>query len=194
MAINIVVPKEAQNEDLIRKARLMRSHKRFSNTSFTKRVDHEAGRHRTKRAGKEPAVCISCGALYSHRRWTAAEADRGTTEPEHRHPAKRVLCPACKQKSSADASGFVTVEGNFFVAHREDIDHLVRNEAARAAEDNPLARIMRWRETKRKLRLATTTEHLAQRLGHALEKAFDGTVNYDFSHENKVARVNWRRD
>jgi hypothetical protein len=42
--------------------------------------------------------------------------------------------------------------------------------------------------------LSTTTEHLAQRLGHALEKAFDGKVDYDFSHENKLARVTWRRD
>jgi len=40
----------------------------------------------------------------------------------------------------------------------------------------------------------TTTEHLAQRLGHALEKAFHGEVRYDFSHENKLAHVWWRRD
>jgi hypothetical protein len=45
-----------------------------------------------------------------------------------------------------------------------------------------------------KLTVSTTTEHLAQRLGQALEKAFDGSVHYDFSHENKLARVTWRRD
>jgi len=35
---------------------------------------------------------------------------------------------------------------------------------------------------------------LAQRLGHALEKAFGGSADYDFSHENKLARVNWQRN
>jgi len=42
--------------------------------------------------------------------------------------------------------------------------------------------------------LSTTTEHLAIRLGRALEKAFDGRVLYGFSHENKLAHVWWHRD
>jgi hypothetical protein len=52
---------------------------------------------------------------------------------------------------------------------------------------------MGWEETENQLVVKTTTEHLAQRLGHALEKAFDGDVCYDFSHENKFARVYWER-
>jgi hypothetical protein len=92
-------------------------------------------------------------------------------------------------------SGYVYLEGAFLIAHRDEIERLLRNEAERAGEDNPLARIMLWKEiAPGKLTLSTTTEHLAQRLGHALEKAFDGTVDYDFSHENKLARVSWRRD
>jgi hypothetical protein len=45
-----------------------------------------------------------------------------------------------------------------------------------------------------RITITTTTEHLAERLGQALEKAFGGKVRYDFSHENKLARVYWRRD
>lgn len=52
---------------------------------------------------------------------------------------------------------------------------------------------MGWEETENQLVVKTTTEHLAQRLGHALEKAFDGDVRYDFSHDNKFARVYWER-
>ena len=173
----------------------MRSNKRFSNTTFTKRVDHEAGRHHTKRAPKEPAVCASCGAVYCKRRWTEADADRGKREPEHWRPAKVTTCPACIQAQGGVPSGYVYIEGAFVAAHRDDIANLLRNEAERAAEDNPLARIMLWKEKgDGKLTLSTTTEHLAQRLGHALGKAFDGKVDYDFSHENKLARVTWRRD
>ena len=46
----------------------------------------------------------------------------------------------------------------------------------------------------RSLTLATTTELLAQRLGRALEQAFGGSVSYDFSRENKLARVTWHHD
>jgi hypothetical protein len=105
------------------------------------------------------------------------------------------VCPACEQKRSGEPRGFVYLDGDFFVAHHEEIEQLLRNEAERAAEDNPLARIMEWkRGDGHKLTVTTTTEHLAQRLGHALEKAFGGIVHYDFSHENKLARVNWQRD
>lgn len=173
----------------------MRSNKRFTNTTFTKRVDHEAGRHRTKRAPKEPAVCASCGAVYTNRRWTTADTERGTHEPEHWRPTRVTTCPACVQEHCGVPRGYVYLEGAFLAAHRDEIENLLRNEAERAAEDNPLARIMLWKENgDAKLTLSTTTEHLAQRLGHALEKAFDGRVHYDFSHENKLARVTWRRD
>lgn len=85
--------------------------------------------------------------------------------------------------------------GDFFATHCDEIEQLLRNEAARAAEDNPLARIMEWeRPDIDTLVLATTTEHLAKRLGQSLEKAFCGKVHYDFSHENKLARVRWHRD
>lgn len=172
----------------------MRSHKRFSNTTFTRRVDHEAGRHRGKRASREPAVCGLCRALYWKRRWTAAGSEHGA-EVKHFRPARLTTCPACVQIQGGAPSGYVYVEGAFVIAHRDEIEKLLRNEAERAAQDNPLARIMLWKENGNgKLTLSTTTEHLAQRLGHALEKAFDGKVDYDFSHENKLARVAWRRD
>ncbi len=173
----------------------MRSNKRFTNTTFTKRVDHDAGQHRAPRAAREPATCSGCGAVYLRRRWTLARHDPLSNAPPSGRPARIILCPACKQKHGGAAGGFVTIEGDFVTSHRDQIVRLLRNEAARTAEDNPLAQIMSWRDSQDgKLVLTTTTEHLAQRLGHALEKALGGEVTYDFSHENKLARVNWRRD
>jgi len=78
--------------------------------------------------------------------------------------------------------------------HRADIEALLHNEAERAREDNPLHQILGWEDDGTGGLLVTTaTEHLAQRLGHALEKAYDGQVHYGFSHENKLARVWWHR-
>jgi NMD protein affecting ribosome stability and mRNA decay len=170
----------------------MRSHKPYTNTTFTKRVDHDGGRHRGPRAPKEPRLCDRCGAVYVRRRWRTAEL--AGTALDGRDPIV-TRCPACRQIASGPHQGTLVVRGAFLDAHRDEIEHLLRNEADRAAADNPLARIMAW-ETPADdgLRLRTTTEHLAQRLGHALHKAYGGDVQYRFSHENKVADVLWLRD
>jgi len=169
--------------------------KKYSNATFTKRVDHEAGRHRPSRAINEPTVCEECGAVYANRRWTAASSISSNKRHEHFKPAHMTLCPACKQQRSGEPRGFVFLDGDFFSGHGEEIEQLLRNEAKRAGADNPLARTMEFkRGDGHKLTVTTTTEHLAQRLGHAVEKAFGGSVHYDFSHENKLVRVSWRRD
>ncbi|MBI4457239.1 MAG: ATPase [Acidobacteria bacterium] len=174
----------------------MRSRKRYTNATFTKRVDHEAGRHHTPRAPVEPEVCNVCGAVYSDRRWVAAaEVRKGNRKHKHWHPAQAVVCPACQQQKVGIPRGFLYLEGAFLETHRNEVRRLLRNEADRAAEDNPLARIMKWEtDESGRLVVSTTTQHLAQRLGHALEKAFSGKVRYDFSHENELARVSWHRD
>ncbi len=172
----------------------MRSKKPYTNETFTKRVDHEAGRHRPTRALPEPAVCKVCGDVYANRRWSKPDPDRVGDKHPHFRPATEVVCPGCTRERSGVPSGYVHLEGAFLLRHQEEIERLVNNEAARAAEDNPLARIMNWeRDDKGRLTVTTTTEHLAQRLGHAIEKAFDGEVRYDFSHENKLAHVWWQR-
>jgi len=173
----------------------MRGKKDYTNQTFTKRVDHEAGRHRTRRASAEPMVCEICGNIYADRRWTKPDPKRQDDKHQHFRPAQTTICPACQAKRDKTPSGFVHLEGAFLKSHNEEIERLLRNEAGRAGEDNPLARIIAWEKDRRgRVTITTTTEHLAQRLGHALEKAFDGEVRYDFSHENKLAHVYWRRD
>jgi hypothetical protein len=175
--------------------------KKYTNQTFTKRVDHEAGSHRAEQGLAEPAVCQYCGNVYADRRWTRpGEAVEGEKHP-HFRPPQQVVCPACRAERSGIASGYVHLDGGFLGLHLTEIENLLRNEAERAGEDNPLARIMGIDNADAsaasgqcEMTVRTTTEHLAQRLGHALEKAFHGEVRYDFSHENKLAHVWWRRD
>lgn len=173
----------------------MRSQKRHTNQTYTKRVDHEAGKHHTKRAMPEPAVCEVCNDIYADRRWSKPDPERQSTKHENFRPPTLVVCPACQRQQDGVPSGYVHLDGAFLAQHKDEIERLINNEAERAGEDNPLARLMKWEQDKKgRLTVTTTTEHLAQRLGHALEKAFDGTVRYDFSHENKLAHVYWHRD
>ncbi len=167
----------------------MRSNKKYTNTTFTKRVDHAEGRQRS--AQTEPGVCKICGAVYLNRRWT----NNVETNTQRWGMAELVTCPACQKEKTGIVSGYVHVKGDFLLNHVEEIKRLLRNEAERAAEDNPTARIMKWEDKgDGELTVMTTTEHLAQRLGHALEKAFNGSVRYQFSHENKLAHVWWERN
>ncbi len=171
----------------------MRSQKRYSNVTFTKRVDHHGGEHRPARAPTEPATCPVCGAGYVKRRWMPPGDPRSlllVAAPD----ARRRPCPACRTYWTSPR-GFLHVSGAFAVAHREEIERLVEREAERASEDNPLARIVSTVTTPPdEFVVATTTDHLAQRLGHALHKAFSGKVSYSFSHENPLTRVTWHRD
>jgi NMD protein affecting ribosome stability and mRNA decay len=169
--------------------------KRYSNVTFSKRVDHEAGRHRTTRAQSEVRVCNKCGAVYANRRWAPAGAPLKNRKTEHWQPYTETVCPGCKRREEGVPSGFVYLDGTFLIAHREEIEHFIEKEATRAAEDNPLAQIMGLQMDKQgMLVVTTTTEHLAERLGQAVQEAFGGRVRYDFSHENKLARVYWHRD
>ncbi len=173
----------------------MRSQKRYTTQTIKKRVDHEAGRHHTQRAPAEPAVCKTCGDVYADRRWSKPDPKRDSKKHPHFRPAKRVICPACKRMRDLIPSGYLHLEGDFLSEHRDEIERLIHNEADRASIDNPLARIMKWeRVAKGRITILTTTEHLAQRLGHAINKAFNGKVRYDFSHENKLAHVWWSRN
>lgn len=171
----------------------MRTTKRYSNT-FTKRVDHEGGVNRPARKLAEPSECKECGTIYTDGRWVAEGFAKESEKHDHWRPAKLVTCPACKQIRDHIVGGYVSMSGHFLTEHRAEILNLIENEARRELEDNPMARIMNRRDSEGQVLVETTTEHLAQRLGHSLQQAFSGIVSYDFSHENKVARVDWHRD
>jgi hypothetical protein len=121
--------------------------------------------------------------VYANRRWTNSSStltdkDHGTLCGLQR---LRFALPA-SSNAAGEPRGFVFLDGDFFSSHGEEIEQLLRNEAKRAAADNPLARTMEFkRGDGHRLTVTTTTEHLAQRLGHALEKAFGGSVHYDFA-------------
>lgn len=172
----------------------MRTNKRYTNTAFTHRPEPRDDM-RTQEAPAEPIQCAGCGAVYVHKRWSHSTAAR-LRAGKAGQPIDVRICAACLRRQSGAPHGFVHVDGTFVRSHRDDIVNLLKNEAARAAEDNPLAQIIEWHTDGHTddVLISTTTEHLAIRLGRALEKAFDGRVLYGFSHETKLAHVWWHRD
>jgi NMD protein affecting ribosome stability and mRNA decay len=169
----------------------MKSNKKYTNTTFTKRVDHENGHTSNKRIS-EPAVCENCDVLYVNGRWTFDQKILENIRSEKIVP-DLVTCPACSQIKNGVPAGFLYIKGDFFVEHREEINNLLMNEVEKISKTNPLARIMNLEKSKNQLTVTTTTEHLVQHFGRSLKNAYGGKVQYDFSHENKLARVYWER-
>jgi len=145
------------------------------------------------RGGSAVSVCGSCRAVYRNKRWYA-EAGTGGTAAVARG-VELTVCPACLKIRDDFPGGIVTLKGDYVLAHKQDIMHLVRNEEERARGFNPLERIMAFKENGYgSLVITTTNEKLAQRLGRALKKAFHGDVSYHWSHDDKLVRVEWVRD
>ncbi|PWB81090.1 MAG: ATPase [Candidatus Methylomirabilota bacterium] len=164
--------------------------KHYSIASSKKSVDTETDSYLAKGAPRK-TVCRGCHAISTGRRWHQDEAvysklvKTGTV--------KEVFCPACEKIRDGYPSGQVTLKGEFLAEHRDEILRIIANEEKRARERNPLHRIMSLREENGQLELTTTDEKLAQRIGRGLHKACGGSVGYDWSHGNKILRVQWER-
>jgi hypothetical protein len=141
---------------------------------------------------KEGTRCSQCGAIYHNQRWSLDPTLVSRVSQEHDGPM--VVCPGCRKVEVKDPGGVVTLTGGFWQEHRDEILNLIQNEEKRAMGVNPLERLIEITPDGEELVVLTTNEKLAQRLGRALRKAYNGTVEYRWSEDNKLARVIWNRD
>jgi hypothetical protein len=144
-------------------------------------------------ASQKISVCGACHSVYKSKRWYA---DPNIYEAALKIPdTTTVVCPACKKIRDDFPGGIVTLKGDYVLSHKQDLMNLIKNEEARAHGFNPLERLMSVKENgKGSIVISTTNEKLAQRIGRAIKKAFHGEVTYRWSHDNKLARVDWVRE
>ena len=156
-----------------------------------KNVDRETDPYIARRSAASVAACPACRAICRNKRWYLDEI-----EYKRLRAGKDVVsrtCPACRKIADGFAAGVVTLRGDYLREHRGDILNLVRNEEKRARGINPLARIVHLKEGEDWLEVATTAEKLAQRIGREVYKACRGTLEYKWSEDAKLVRVNWAR-
>ena len=146
---------------------------------FQERV-HDA--YKAKGKLPEPTVCPQCSAVFHEGRWQWRQV------PADAH---RQTCPACHRLHDHYPAGFVTLQGEFFHAHRDEIMHLVHNEEKRARAEHPLKRIMAVEEKDAATLVTTTDIHLARGIGEALHHAYQGELKYHYNPEENLLRVSW---
>lgn len=140
--------------------------------------------YKSKEKLSEPTVCPDCGAVYKGGRW------QWLPKPAAAH---QTCCPACHRIRDGFPAGYVTITGDFFSTHEQDILQLIHNHEAREKAEHPLQRIMKVEKTKYSTVVITTDIHLARGIGEALHHAWQGELEFHYNKEQNLLRVNWSR-
>lgn len=160
-------------------------------TRIRRNIENYGDPYIVQAGSEETMVCSECHAVYSGQRWylkSQVDPDKLRNQSVH-----FTICPACRKIRDRSPGGIVHLSGDFLKEHKEDILNLIHNENERAMTINPLERVMDIVANDGALDVLTTNEKLAQRIGKAIHRACDGTVDYKWSEDNKLVRVNWQR-
>lgn len=146
-------------------------------------LDHDP--YHAKRKLKQPTVCPECDAVFNQGRWTWADkAPSG---------AEQHLCPACQRIKDRVPAAFLTLSGDFIRDHKDEIMNLIHNYEKREWAEHPLKRIMKIEEQDDSTLLTFTDAHLARGIGDALHNAYRGELDYQYTKEDIMLRINWSR-
>jgi len=135
---------------------------------------------------KEPTTCPQCGATFHKGRWTWTAA---ATED-----AAKQLCCACQRINDKYPAGEVTFRGDFAISHKDEILKLAKNLEALEKGEHPMNRIMAIRDLGDEIQLTTTDVHLPQRIGKAVQKAWEGDLDLHFDKGGYFTTIIWQRD
>ena len=138
--------------------------------------------YRSKSKIPNPTVCPPCGAVFHAGRWTWMARPAG---------AREELCPACRRMRDKYPAGFLTLKGQFFREHRQEILNLARHEEQKTKVEHPLQRIMAIEEQEEGILLTTTDPHLARGIGEAVYRAYQGELDFRYVAESSMLPVSW---
>ncbi len=143
--------------------------------------------HDSYKLGKklaEPTCCPDCGAVFEKGRWAWGPGPEGAAQ--HR-------CPACQREHDHFPAGYVTLGGEFFRDHRDEIIHLVKNCETQEKAEHPLERIMALEAAGENVEVTTTGTHLAREIAERVQHAYRGELEFSYNKEDNLLRASWRR-
>ena len=143
--------------------------------------------YRSDRKLREPTLCKICGAVFTGGRWQwLGELPAG---------ADQVRCPACQRIHDRMPAGFLTLQGDFFQEHRDEIMRLVHHHVERQRLQHPLQRIIETTPLEDDgIEISFTEYHLPKGVGEAVKNAYQGELQINFAQEAGQARISWQRN
>jgi NMD protein affecting ribosome stability and mRNA decay len=147
--------------------------------------EHEHDPYMTRSKPSEPSVCTECGVVFENGRWQ--------WQPRRPEAAAELLCPACQRLRDRVPAGILTLSGDFFGEHRDEILNLVRNKVEAQRAQHPMKRLMQLEEQADATVITFTDRHLPRGVGEAIESAYEGELEIQYTEEAGIVRVYWRR-
>jgi hypothetical protein len=158
--------------------------------------DHGPAVHRKYPEPREGAVCEWCGLVFQRAGWRRTPKTRLTAHL--RGAVAWTTCPACRQVGRGEFYGCVVARGRTAANNEAAIARRVANVAARAQFTQPERRVVEmgggspvrgavWQ-------VLTTSQKLAHRIAHELEKAFGGRTTYRWSDSDGSLLAIWDSD
>ena len=137
-------------------------------------------------------VCPRCKAVYDGHRWIP-EPDEEFMRHVARVGPEKKMCPGDQRLERRQVEGVVRLEGAFMLEHQEEIRNLVDRVARQGRKRNVAARIFEITLENGALTIETTDDHLAERIGKEVEKAFKGDLEIKWQEKDHFVRVVWKR-
>lgn len=134
----------------------------------------------------DPSACERCGAVYTRKTWRRRELSADLLSR-----ARWDVCPACRQEAGRTSFGQVLVRGALDGPLAEAVERRIRSVAARAEFTQPERRVIEIRARGGGLEVLTTSQKLAHRLAHELQKAFGGRARYAWSDRDGRLVATW---
>jgi len=147
-------------------------------------TEREHDPYRTDQKLPEPTACPECHASYQDGRWGWASTPKF---------ANKELCPACRRIRDRFPAGWVTIEGEFFREHRDELMQLVNHHAEHAKKEHALQRIIDVENSDDGVVLTTTDMHLARGIAQALYNAYRGDLHFRYNEGQTLLRAYWKR-
>ena len=135
----------------------------------------------------EPTICPECELIYHEGRWTNGSLPNA-------NKANQKLCPACRRERDGVPEGLIYLSGEYLEEHKKEILNIAKNNEEKARTTRPLQRIMWIDNDKENIEIATTSEHLARRIGKAVNRAHSGELDIKSAKEDRLVRVYWNRN
>ena len=107
--------------------------------------------------------------------------------------AHRTVCPACHRIQGDYPGGSLTLGGAFAREHREKLLGLARHVEDCEQAEHPLKRIMAIRDGDDEILVTTTNPELARSIGQAVQRAYEGELDFSYTEETWFLRVVWTR-